>query len=84
MSNVRLPGAYHDLLKKLRTGRFVQGLTQADLARRARLTQPTLSRIEAGTRPVNVLELYALCEALQLPFIELVSQFAVEMHRESP
>jgi transcriptional regulator with XRE-family HTH domain len=46
--------------------------TQRDLGTRIGLSQPALSQIENGRRRIDVDELLALCDALQVPLSRLL------------
>lgn len=50
----------------VRRARLERGLTQADLARRARTSQPAIARLEAGGRSPSVATLGRVLEALGL------------------
>lgn len=52
--------------------RLTRGLTQAELAQRVGLTQPALSRIEAGQTQVRVEQVVALAQALDVPVMALI------------
>ena len=49
------------------TVRELRGWTQVELARRAGLTQPTISFLEAGRRGVTVASLTRIAAAFELP-----------------
>jgi transcriptional regulator with XRE-family HTH domain len=55
----------------IRQARRACGMSQHELARRMRLKQPAISRIENGLRRVSVLELIALAEALRIDPVAL-------------
>ena len=76
-------------LRQLRQAREAAGLTQEQLAERlqptvglsaeeAQLrkwqTQRFVSRCETGPRRIDVLELRALCRALDIPYVEFLQQ----------
>ena len=50
---------------RLRDVRRKQGLTQVQLAKRTRIDQATLSRIESGTSSISLDLLDRLCKALK-------------------
>lgn len=58
--------AYALMLKNLIALRKERGLSQGDLAVRIGKEQPFISRIERGERRVDVVEFYALAQALGL------------------
>ena len=58
------------MIRRIREGR---GLTQEDLAKRARVSQPYLSQIEAGTKKnPGVRIIQRLAKALGVPVTELL------------
>ena len=66
--------ALGSLLYQLRTH---QGVTQTDLARRANVSQPTVSRTERGRKGTQVFELAALAQALGTSLGPLLSSVDV-------
>lgn len=60
----------------LRESRLAAGLTQAQLGRRAGLGQELVSRGERGQRKLDILDIRALCRAMDLDFVE----FAARLH----
>lgn len=58
--------AYYDLLMKFKDAREQAGLTQEELARKARVNRTTLSRIETGMRNATVETLMKLSQAMGL------------------
>ncbi len=61
-----------ELLRELRTA---AGLTQIELAERLQETQSYVSKFERGAQRLDLVELRAVCRALEVPLSELVSQF---------
>ena len=59
--------AYRHFLIRLREARLRAGLTQAEVARRVQKPQSHLSKIEAGERRVDVVELQALAAIYRRP-----------------
>lgn len=58
---------YRQLVQRLREARKEAGLSQAEVARELRLTQPLVSRIEAGQRKIDPIEFVQLCRLFQKP-----------------
>jgi transcriptional regulator with XRE-family HTH domain len=53
--------------------RRIQWLTQAELAERMGIAQITLSRIENGTTPMNILTLGKMAESLEVSATEIMN-----------
>lgn len=53
--------------KRINQARTELGMSQADLAEKAYLKQSSISRIEAGTRPISAEEILYLSQALKKP-----------------
>lgn len=60
------------LLKEIRTAR---GLTQAELAKRAKMLQSDVSKVETGVRRIDFVELRHWLIALDLDMATFVSEF---------
>lgn len=60
------------LQQVLRTARHTAGLTQTDVAQRLRQPQSYVSKYEAGTRRLDLVELVAVCAVLGIPVQQLV------------
>lgn len=63
------------LVRLLRTLREGSGLRQVDLAERLERPQSFVSKYEAGERRLDLVELRAICVALDANLIELVQQW---------
>lgn len=63
------------LLREIRRERGVQ---QAELARRLDLPQSYVSKYETGERRLEFVAVEAICEALEVPFLELVQRWQEE------
>ena len=59
---------YEIFLQHLRQARLNAGLTQGVLAYRLKRNQSFVSKLERGERRVDVVELRAVCQALDTPF----------------
>lgn len=66
MESVHTP-AYRAFLERLVSARRLSGLSQGDVARRLRMPQSRLSRMESGERRVDVIELDALARVYGRP-----------------
>ena len=77
---------YGHFLKELREARLAAGLTQEALAMRLSVHQTLISKAEAGTRRVDVIELRAWTRALGVPLSEFVAKLErrIEGHRRPP
>lgn len=60
-------------LQMLRDARIGAGLTQTELARVMRVDQTVVSKAETGVRRLDVIELHAWMEALDLPLLAFVA-----------
>jgi transcriptional regulator with XRE-family HTH domain len=58
--------------KRIRLARLVRELTQAELADAAGLSRNFLSLIEHGAHGVDVVRLFRLAAALDMPLVDLV------------
>lgn len=56
--------------------RLAAGLTQEQLGQRAGLGQELVSRGERGQRKLDILDIRALCKAMELDFVE----FSARLH----
>lgn len=66
-------------LHMLRDQREVQRLRQLDLARRLGRGQATVSKVERGTRRLDVVELWAWLEALGIDFVAFTRELDKEL-----
>jgi len=62
-------------LRLLRRVRIEAKLTQAQLAKILGVTQARISKYEQGERRIDMLELKAVCDAIELPLTEFASRF---------
>lgn len=65
---------YELLLKMLREARKPH-VTQAIVAKRLGMTQSAVSKCELGERRLDVVQLRDWCKAIEVPFIEFMTQF---------
>lgn len=71
------------VLRLLRDMRHDADLTQRQVAERLRHHQAFVSRSETGERRLDVIELRALCRALNVPLREFIDRLEAELeHRE--
>ncbi len=66
MESTRTP-TYRRFLVRLRAARREAGLTQAEVAKRLRRSQPFVSKSESGDRRVDVIELKAFARLYRRP-----------------
>lgn len=62
---------YRLFLDLLREARESGGLTQADVALKLGVTQSFVSKCERGERRLDIIEVRAWCQALDVSFMEL-------------
>lgn len=58
---------YEQLVQRLRRARAEAGLSQTQVAGKLGLSQPLVSRIEAGERKIDPIELAMLCRLYRKP-----------------
>lgn len=64
---------YSLFLAQLRNAREEKGLTQTDVAQKLGQTQSFVSKVERGERRLDVVELRAFCDAINIPFPKFIS-----------
>jgi transcriptional regulator with XRE-family HTH domain len=69
---------YKVLKKLLKAVRRERRLTQIELAARLGVTQSTISKVELGERRLDVIELWAWCEALGVGLNRFVARLEGE------
>lgn len=57
---------YSLFLEQLRNAREEKGLTQTDVAQRLGQTQSFVSKVERGERRIDIVELRAFCQAIEI------------------
>lgn len=67
---------------EIQAERTAQGLTQVQLAKRARLSESTVKRIEAGAMQADSEQLSKLCRALGLSITELATRAEMRLASE--
>lgn len=70
--------SYQILITLLKRKRQEVNITQEDLAKKIGLDQTFVSKYETGERRLDVIELRRVCEALDINFIEFISEFEEE------
>lgn len=60
--------------RRVRLPRLVNEMTQDDLATAAGMSRSFLSLIEHGTHGVDIIRLYRLSAALEMPLVELIAE----------
>jgi transcriptional regulator with XRE-family HTH domain len=66
---------YKCFLDLLREVRERAGLTQEQLAERLEATQSAISKCERGERRLDIVELKAWCDALDIPLSVFIAEF---------
>lgn len=61
-----LDGRYVPLGEILRAERLKNGITQYDLANQLKFQQAFASKLERGSRPMTVMQLFDICEELHI------------------
>lgn len=59
----------------LRAAREGAGLTQVELAKKLRITQSYLSKVERGERRLDLMQLREFCSAMGIPLGQFVADF---------
>jgi len=75
MFKTRYSRRYKQFLVALRSAREAQGVTQIDLARKLRVTQSWVSKVERGTRRLDVVELEIWCKAIDFSIADFLETF---------
>lgn len=75
---------YGVLLELLRSTRQSTGLSQVDLADRLGMNQSDISKCEAGSRRLDIIELKLWSAALGVDFVGLVTQLEQLVEAELP
>lgn len=72
---------YRCFLKLLREVRERAGLTQKQIAERLETTQSIISKCERGERRLDVVELKAWCQALDIPLPVFIAEFEKALNK---
>ena len=74
---------YKVMLRLLREARRETGITQVELARRLKLTQSLVSKIERGDRRLDLAELRSFCRSIGIGLVEFVGRVERELTKRS-
>ena len=74
---------YQAALRLLRDIRNETGITQVQLAKRLRLTQSLVSKIERGDRRLDIIELRSFCRAIGIGLTDFVSRLERELGKRA-
>jgi transcriptional regulator with XRE-family HTH domain len=66
---------YRQFADALRRARKDRGMTQEQLAKKLRVPQPWISKVERNERRLNVVELEVWCKGLGITLIDFLSTF---------
>lgn len=72
--SIHSPGQ-EKLLALLRRLRMDAGITQEQLAAKLKRPQSFVSKVEAGERRLDIIELREVCSALGIPLMKFVQEF---------
>ncbi|MEB3279205.1 MAG: helix-turn-helix transcriptional regulator [Lyngbya sp.] len=72
---------YKCFLKLLREIRERAGLTQEEIAERLETTQSIISKCERGERRLDIVELKAWCQALDIPLSVFIAEFEKALNK---
>lgn len=72
---------YFELLLMLRKKRLGAGLSQKELAKRMGVKRSFIGKTERGERRIDVIELQSICRALDVDFIEFVTELQERQRR---
>lgn len=75
MFKTRYSRRYKQFLLALRQARESRGITQIEMARKLRVDQSWVSKVERGARRLDVVELEIWCNALGVEPSEFVGSF---------
>lgn len=64
---------YKEVADALREARKAHGITQVQLAKKLRVPQPWISKVERDERRLNVVELEVWCKALGITLTDFVA-----------
>lgn len=71
---------YNVLLELLYQARVGLNLRQSDLAEKLKVPQSFISKIESGERRIDIIELYEICDALEIEFIDFVRRLTKKLN----
>jgi transcriptional regulator with XRE-family HTH domain len=70
---------YAVVLRLLREAREQAGITQVQLAKKLKLTQSFVSKIERGDRRLDVVQLRTLCRLFGISLLEFIKKLEAEL-----
>ena len=70
---------YEIVLRLLREARENAGMTQVQLAKKLKLTQSFVSKIERGDRRLDIVQLRTLCREFGISLLEFVKLLEAEL-----
>jgi transcriptional regulator with XRE-family HTH domain len=73
---------YKVLLNCIRAARRAADVTQAELGKRLGMDQSFVSKYERGERRLDVVELRAICKALEIDLHEFLAQFEAKLKQK--
>lgn len=73
---------YAVLLALLRAKRHDAGVTQEEIAEQLGTTQSVISKCERGERRLDLVEVRAFCNALDLPLERFISELEAELRKK--
>jgi transcriptional regulator with XRE-family HTH domain len=72
---------YAVVLRLLRAAREKAGITQVELAKKLKLTQSHVSKIERGDLRLDIVQLRTICKVYGVSLLQFVEQFEAELGR---
>jgi transcriptional regulator with XRE-family HTH domain len=73
---------YGAMLRVLRQARKDAGLTQVQLAKKLRLTQSFVTKVECGDRRLDVIQLRTICRLFGMSLRDFVDRLEAELSAE--
>lgn len=73
---------YKVLLSCVRAARRSADVTQAELGKRLGVDQSFVSKYERGERRLDVVELRAICAALEIELVDFIAAFEVKLKQK--
>lgn len=81
MSKLRFSEEYELLLARLIEARKAAGVTQQQVANCLGKPQSHVSKCESKDREISIIDLWKWCNAIGLPFSQLIRQFEADVSR---